>query len=91
MSHVFLYLFVYFFFLSHLRLTVSSPVSATGMPRPGGTSNQGGQLLRHADEDNNDVNWDVISTGPGELLCLGSDVYGRWSRQCMDLVPKLAR
>ena len=60
------------------------------MARPG-TSNQGGQLLNHAEEDNNDTYSDVISSGLCVLLCLGCEVYGRWSKQCIDLVPKLAR
>ena len=71
-------------------VTVLSPITATGMARPG-TSNQGGQLLVHAEADNNDTYHDVISTGLGALLCLGFEVYGRWGRQCVDLVPKLAR
>ena len=48
-------------------------------------------MLRNAEEDNNDIYSDVTSTGLGQLLCLGSEVFGRWSRQCIDLVPKLAR
>ena len=47
--------------------------------------------LVHAEADNNDTYSDVLSTGLGALLCLGSEVYGRWSRQCVDIVPKLAR
>ena len=47
--------------------------------------------MRNAEEDNNDTYGDVIRRGLGELLCLGSEVYGRWSRQCVDLVPRLAR
>ena len=65
-------------------VTVLSPISAAGIARPG-TSNQGGQLLRHAEEDNNDPYGDVIRSGLGELLCLGSEVYGRWSRGFPDL------
>ena len=71
-------------------VTVLSPITATGVARPG-TSNQGGRLLTNAEADNNDIYWDVTSTGLGELFCLGCEVYGRWSRQCVDLVPKLAR
>jgi len=71
-------------------VTVLSPITATGIARPG-TSNRGGRLLEYAEEDNNDTYHDVISTGLGELLCLGSEVFGRWGKQCVDLVPKLAR
>ena len=60
------------------------------MARPG-TSNQGGQLLRSAEDDNSKIDHDVISSGLGELLSLGCEVYGRWSPQCIELVPKLAR
>ena len=70
--------------------TVVSPIAAFGTARPG-TSNQGGRLLADAEEDNNNTYRDVLATGLGALLCLGSEVYGRWSRQCIDLVPKLAR
>lgn len=70
--------------------TILSLITATGLARPG-TSNQGGQLLVHAEEDNNNIYWEVHSTGLGVSLCLGCEVYGRWSRQCIDLVPKLAR
>jgi len=71
-------------------VTVLSPITATGIARPG-TSNQGGQLLTQAEGDNNAIYWDVISTGLGQLLCLGCEVFGRWGPQCVDLVPKLAR
>jgi len=71
-------------------VTVVSPITAGGDARPG-TSNQGGQLLVQAEQDNNDIYWDVLSTGLGDLLCLGFEVYGRWGKQSIDLVPKLAR
>ena len=34
---------------------------------------------------------EVLSTGLDALLCLGCEVYGRWSDQCVVLVPDLAR
>ena len=71
-------------------ITVVSPITATGAARPG-TSNQGGRLLTEAEQDNNNIYWDVLSTGLGDLLCLGFEVFGRWGPQCIDLVPKLAR
>ena len=43
-------------------ITVLSPITATGAARPG-TSSQGGQLLRHAEDDNDDIYWDVVATG----------------------------
>ena len=52
---------------------------------------EGGQLLANAGADNNDTYHEVMSSGLGALLCLGCEVFGRWSWQCIDLVPKLAR
>lgn len=71
-------------------VTVVTPITAAGGPR-GGTSNRGGSLLEHAERDNNDNYHEVISSGLGELLCLGCEVFGRWSSQCVKLVPALAR
>ena len=71
-------------------LTIVSPITGTGAPRSG-TSNTGGRLLEQAQTDNDQVYHEVISSGLGTLLCLGCEVYGRWSQQCVDLVPALAR
>ena len=71
-------------------ITVLSPLSRTGQPR-GGTSNRGGTLLEQAERDNNNTYSEVVTSGLGELLCLGSEVYGRWSAQCVKLIPALAR
>ena len=71
-------------------ITVVSPISRNGLPRPG-TSNRGGRLLDTAQADN-DVTYDTVTTsGLGQVLCLGCEVYGRWSAQCVSLVPALAR
>ena len=70
--------------------TVVSPISRNGAPR-GGTSNQGGRLLEQAERTNNTTYHEVINTGLGSLQCLGCEVYGRWSSQCIALVPALAR
>jgi len=71
-------------------VTVLSPITATGMARPG-TSNQGGSLLGDAEHDNDNIYYDVVASGLGTLLCLGCEVFGRWGWQSIDLVPKLAR
>ena len=71
-------------------VTVLSPISGNGAPREG-TSNRGGKLLERAENDNNRIYADVISSGLGSLQCLGVEVYGRWGRQCISLVPALAR
>ena len=67
-----------------------TPLSATGEPRSG-TSKQCGSFLEHATAQNYDTYIEVIAPGLGQLLCLGNEVYGRWSQQCVDLIPALAR
>ena len=71
-------------------ITIISPMQRTGAPRPG-TSNRSGGLLERAQNDNNNIYADVVSSGLGALQCLGAEVYGRWSDQCLSLVPALAR
>ena len=70
--------------------TVLSPLGRAGGPR-GGTSNRGGRLLHAATVDNSNHYHEVTDTGLGSLYCLGCEVYGRWSEQCITLVPALAR
>ena len=71
-------------------VTVVSPLTRAGGPRPG-TSNRGGKILENAERDNNVTYRDVITTGLGSLQCLGCEVFGRWGNQAMELVPALAR
>ena len=67
-----------------------TPLTASGEPR-GGTSNRGGALLEQAEEENNDTYAVVTDSGLGSLQRLGCEVFGRWSRQSVQLVPALAR
>ena len=71
-------------------VTVISPLTGSGEPR-GGTSNRGGRLLEEAQADNDETYRVVIDSGLGSLQCLGCEVFGRWSEQCIELVPALAR
>ena len=71
-------------------VTVISPVSRNGEPRPG-TSNRGGGLLEQATTDNNETYRPVTDSGVGALFCLGCEVYGRWGQQSIDLVQRLVR
>ena len=71
-------------------VTIVSPISRDGRPRPG-TSNVGGQILRRAEADNNDTYRPVLNSGLGALFCLGFEVFGRWGRQSIELLPLLAR
>ena len=70
-------------------VTVVTPIARNGRPRPG-TSNSGGSLLLQAERDNNNTYAPVLDSGLGALFSLGFEVYGRWARQCSDLLPKLA-
>ncbi len=71
-------------------VTIISPISRSGAARPG-TSNRGGSLLELAEDSNNDTYAEVLQSRLASLQCLSCEVYGRWGRQCIDLVPKLAR
>ena len=71
-------------------VTILSPIARSGAARAG-TSNRGGSLLDRAEADNNAVYQEVARSSLASLQCLGGEVYGRWGRQCVDLVPKLAR
>ena len=71
-------------------ITVVSPLSHNGLPRPG-TSNAGGRLLALAQNKNDNTYVDVTRSGLGSLYCLGFEVFGRWGKQSAELIPKLAR
>ena len=71
-------------------ITVVSPITRSGFARAG-TSNRGGALLETAERTNDATYHEVSYSGLGSLQCLGCEVYGRWSKQCVELVPKLAR
>ena len=70
-------------------VTVVSPISAKGQPRSG-TSSRGGALLVDATKKNNKTYHEVVSSDLGTLLSLGCEVYGRWSAEVIDLLPRLA-
>ena len=71
-------------------VTVISPLTHRGGARPG-TSNVGGHLLARAQNENDNTYTAVIDSGLGSLLCLGFEVFGRWGKQCVDILPQLAR
>ena len=70
-------------------VTIISPISRNGAARPG-TSNRGGSLLERAEDKNNVTYTEVVQSSIATLVCLGSEVYGRWGKQSAELVPKLA-
>ena len=71
-------------------VTVLSPLTHYGRPRPG-TSNAGGRLLERAHSENDSTYEAVTRSGLGSLQCLGFEVFGRWGKQSAELLPKLAR
>jgi hypothetical protein len=71
-------------------VTVLSPLTHGGQPRPG-TSNAGGRLLALAQNENDNTYAAVTDSGLGSLYCLGFEVFGRWGKQCIELLPLLAR
>ena len=48
-------------------------------------------MLEDAERDNNSTYSPVTTSGLGALFCLGFEVYGRWGKQCAELLPLLAR
>ena len=71
-------------------VTVISPITRDGRPRPG-TSNTGGNLLREAQRVNDNTYNVVLNSGLDALYCLGFETYGRWGDQCIDLLLALAK
>ena len=71
-------------------VTVLSPLTHHGRPRPG-TSNVGGRLLARAQNENDNTYAAVTQSGLGSLYCLGFEVFGRWGKQSVELLPLLAR
>ena len=47
--------------------------------------------LEECERENNDTYPEIDSSGIGALYCLGAEVYGRMGRQCVELLPELAR
>ena len=70
-------------------VTVLSPITRIGEARPG-TSNRGGRLLETAHQDNEDNYRPVVDSGIASLKCLGCEVFGRWSADCVQMVPAMA-
>ena len=70
--------------------TIISSITRFGEARAG-TSNRGGALLERAERENNITYTEVAGSNLASLQCLSCEVYGRWGRQCVELVPKLAR
>ena len=48
-------------------------------------------MLDTAERFNNTAYPEVENSGLGLLYCLGAEVYGRWGKQSIQLVPVLAR
>lgn len=71
-------------------VTVISPLTHGGRPRLG-TSGAGGRLLAIAQNDNDNTYAAVTDSGLGSLYRLGFEVFGRWGKQCIELLPLLAR
>ena len=70
-------------------VTILSPITRAGQARAG-TSNRGGSLLERAENENNETYHEVVDSSLASLQCLSCEVYGRWGKQCVELVPKLA-
>jgi len=70
-------------------VTCVSPIGIRGFARSG-ASTIDGAILRDAERDNNDDYHEVPESGLGSLLCLGCEVFGRWSGDPVRVVPAMA-
>ena len=70
-------------------VTCVTPISGRGYARSGATTIDGA-MLRDAERDNNSNYHEVLESGLGQLLCLGCEVFGRWSAEAMRIVPAMA-
>ena len=71
-------------------VTCVTVITARGRARPGCLTVDGG-ALRTAERLNNNTYPEIAASGLGRLCCLGVEVFGRWSSDPVDLIPKLAR
>ena len=46
--------------------------------------------MRDAARDNANIYREVLESGLGRLLCLGCEVFGRWSADAVRIVPAMA-
>ena len=65
-------------------------ITGAGAARPGCLTRDGG-ALRRAERQNLTDYEEVTTSRLGRLCCLGVEVFGRWSSDPLDLIPKLAR
>ena len=73
-----------------MDMTIVSPLHGNGRPMPRSAKDDGAALQR-ADERNRIKDYPDIEASPhAQLLCLGTETYGRWSSHCLTLVRQLA-
>ena len=70
-------------------VTCVTPIAARGYARSG-ASTISGAILRDAARDNANIYREVLESGLGRLLCLGCEVFGRWSADAVRIVPAMA-
>ena len=70
-------------------VTVVSPLTARGAPRPG-AANHDGKCLEAAIRKKRNTYRDVVQSGNARFIVLGSEVFGRWCPEAATLVRDLA-
>ena len=74
-----------------MDVTIVSPVHGTGAPMPRSRDHDGAAVDR-AEKDCKEKDYpDVFSSPHAALLSLGTETYGRWSKQSLTLIRDLAR
>jgi hypothetical protein len=71
-------------------ITCVSPITGSGLARPGATTIDGA-MLRNAREENSTTYPEVDESGLGRLYCLSVETFGRWGQDSLELVRDLAR
>ena len=72
-------------------MTIISPRHGTGVPIPRAAT-RGGAANQRAEDKNRNVDYPDVEASPlAQLLALGCETYGRWSKHSLTLVRHLCK
>ena len=74
-----------------MDVTIVSPLRGTGIPMPNAATCDGAAVAKAAKDCAVKDYPDVEASSQAQLLSLGTETYGRWSKQCITLVRQLAK
>ena len=74
-----------------MDVTIISPIHGTGLPMPRSADHDGAANDR-AETRNREADYPDVEASPhAQLLSLGVETYGRWSKHCLTLMRHLAK